>query len=55
MIAKCKAISHGRAMLDYAMRDSKMDKIVARNLTSGATPAEVFSEFELVNSYNSRC
>lgn len=55
MIAKCKAVSHGKALLEYAMRDSKMEQIIARNLTSGTTPAEVFSEFELVNGYNSRC
>lgn len=55
MIAKCKAVSHGKALLEYAMRDSKMERMIARNLTSGATAAEVFSEFELVNGYNSRC
>jgi hypothetical protein len=55
MIAKCKAISHGRAMLEYAMRESKIDAIVMRNMVGGTTPAEVLSEFELVNGYNTRC
>ncbi len=55
MIAKCKAISHGRAMLEYAMGDSKMDQIIQRNMTTGTNPAEVLSEFELVNGHNSRC
>lgn len=55
MIAKCKAISHGREMSEYAMREGKMERIVMRNMVSGTTPDEVLSEFEMVNGYNSWC
>jgi len=55
MIAKCKAISHGRAMLEYAMREGKMERVVLRNMLTESTPTEILSEFEAVNGYNSRC
>ncbi len=55
MIAKCKAISHGKEMLNYAMRKSKMESIVASNMIMGRTADEVFEEMEAVNSYGSRC
>lgn len=55
MIAKCKAISHGKEMLNYAMRDSKMESVVASNMVMGQTADEIFQEMEAVNSCGSRC
>jgi hypothetical protein len=55
MIAKCKAISHGKEMLNYAMRDSKMKFVVACNMVMGQTADEIFQEMEAVNSCGSRC
>jgi hypothetical protein len=55
MIAKCKAISHGKEMLNYAMRESKMESVVASNMVMGQTADEVFQEMESVNNYGSRC
>jgi hypothetical protein len=55
MIAKCKAISHGKEMLNYAMRESKMGSVVASNMVMGQTADEVFQEMEAVNNCGSRC
>lgn len=55
MIAKCKAISHGKEMLNYAMRESKMQSIVASNMIMGQTADEIFQEMEVVNNCGSRC
>ncbi len=55
MIAKCKAISHGKEMLNYAMRESKMESVVASNMVMGQTADEIFQEMEAVNSCGSRC
>ena len=55
MIAKCKAIAHGAAMIAYAMRESKMENMVASNMIMGTTPEEVFAEMEAVNQYANRC
>jgi hypothetical protein len=55
MIAKCKAISHGKEMLNYAMRESKMESVIASNMVMGRTADEIFEEMEAVNSYGSRC
>lgn len=55
MIAKCKAISHGKEMLNYAMRESKMESVVASNLVMGQTADDIFQEMEAVNSCGSRC
>jgi hypothetical protein len=42
-------------MLNYAMRESKMESVVASNMIMGRTADEVFEEMEAVNSYGSRC
>jgi hypothetical protein len=55
MIAKCKAISHGKEILNYAMRESKMESVVSSNLVMGQTADEIFQEMEAVNSCGSRC
>jgi hypothetical protein len=55
MIAKCKAISHGKEMLNYAMRESKMKSVVASNMVMGQTADDIFQDMEAVNSCGSRC
>ncbi len=55
MIAKCKAISHGKEMLNYAMRESKMEFVVASNMIRGQTADKIFQEMEAVNNCGSRC
>lgn len=55
MIAKCKAIAHGGAMINYAMKEKKFDRLVARNLVLGENPDDILAEMEAVNGYNTRC
>lgn len=55
MIAKCKTISHGKEMINYAMRDTKMELFIASNMVMGKTPDEIFEEMEAVNRYADRC
>ena len=55
MIGKGKAIAHGSNAINYAMRESKMDRIVGRNMIDSDNPADILREFEMVNQYNYRC
>lgn len=55
MIAKGKAIAHGSNAILYALREKKLGQVIASNLIAGREPAEIVSEFEMVNCHNERC
>jgi hypothetical protein len=55
MIAKAKAVAHGGNLIRYAMKEGKMDRMIASNIVSALTPEEIHREFEQVNRLNYRC
>lgn len=55
MIAKAKAIAHGKVAIEYAMRESKNGELVSSNLIQNTTSFEIYKEFEDIQKYNSRC
>lgn len=55
MIAKCKAIAHGKTALEYIFRETKLkNKLLIQNLC-GDTAERIYNEMSLVNQFNSRC
>lgn len=55
MIAKCKAIAHGKTALEYIFRETKLkNKLLIQNLC-GDTAERICEEMNLVNQFNSRC
>ncbi|WP_373790169.1 relaxase/mobilization nuclease domain-containing protein [Bacteroides heparinolyticus] len=55
MIAKCKAIAHGKTALEYIFRETKLkNKLLIQNLC-GDTAERIYEEMNLVNRFNSRC
>ena len=55
MIAKCKAIAHGKTALEYIFRETKLkNKLLIQNLC-GDTAERIYEEMSLVNRFNSRC
>jgi hypothetical protein len=55
MIAKAKAISHGRQAINYVLREGKLGTMLAFNLIESLTPDEILKEFEMMQRYNGRC
>ena len=55
MIAKAKAISHGKTAIEYAMRESKKGSLITTNLVQSETPDEIYKEFIEEQKYNTRC
>jgi hypothetical protein len=55
MIAKAKAISHGKEAINYALKESKKGVFLASNLISSTNSAEILKEFEMMQHYNERC
>jgi hypothetical protein len=55
MIAKAKAISHGKEAINYALKEGKLGKFLASNLLSSDNPNEILKEFEMMQHYNERC
>lgn len=55
MIAKGKAVSHGRNVVNYVLRENKLKVFEARNLISGQTAGEILREMNLTQLYNNRC
>ncbi|GHT14297.1 hypothetical protein FACS189432_09420 [Bacteroidia bacterium] len=55
MIAKAKAISHGKEAINYALREGKMGIFLCSNLIASNNPAEILQEFEMTQRYNERC
>ncbi|GAB6393544.1 MAG: relaxase/mobilization nuclease domain-containing protein [Treponematales bacterium] len=54
MIAKAKAISHGRQAINYVLREGKLGAMLASNLIESLTPDEILKEFEMMQRYNTR-
>ncbi|WP_028897385.1 relaxase/mobilization nuclease domain-containing protein [Prevotella sp. HUN102] len=55
MIAKCKAIAHGKTALEYIFRETKLkNKLLIQNLCRD-TAERIYEEMNLVNRFNSRC
>ena len=55
MIAKGKAISHGRNAINYVLKEDKLIEFVVRNLIGGQTAEEILREMNLTHLYNNRC
>lgn len=55
MIAKAKAIAHGKVAIEYAMREAKKGELVASNLIQSNTSHEIYKEFLDIQKYNTRC
>ena len=55
MIAKAKAISHGKEAINYALREDKKGIFLASNLVESLKPDEILKEFEMVQCYSERC
>lgn len=55
MIAKAKAISHGKIAIEYAMREAKGAKLIATNIVQSDTPESIYEEFCAIQKYNTRC
>jgi hypothetical protein len=55
MIAKAKAISHGKEAINYALREGKMGLFLCSNLIASNNPSEILQEFEMMQRYNERC
>ena len=45
MIAKAKAISHGKTAIEYAMRESKHAEVLTTNLVQTPSPGKIHQEF----------
>ena len=55
MIAKCKAIAHGKVALEYIFREAKLkNRLLFQELCSD-TPRGIYEEMCLLSDYNSRC
>lgn len=55
MIAKGKAVSHGKNVIEYVLRENKLRGFVALNLISGLSSNEILREMNLTQLYNNRC
>ncbi len=55
MIAKGKAVSHGRTVIEYVLREKKLGSFVDKNLLTSETADEILQEMKWTQQYNSRC
>ena len=55
MIAKGKAVSHGRTVIEYVLREKKLGSFVEKNLLTSETADEILQEMKWTQAYNSRC
>lgn len=55
MIAKAKAISHGKEALAYALKEHKAGNFYLSNMVESLKPDSILEEFEMVQQYNTRC
>lgn len=55
MIAKCKAIAHGKTALEYIFREGKLQTRLYSNLLCTNSPEDIFEEMKLISTGNSRC
>lgn len=55
MIAKGKAVAHGKQVLEYIFREAKLNFIVGTNNLGGQTPEAIEGEMREITQFNSRC
>ncbi|MBR8730354.1 hypothetical protein IX332_001697 [Porphyromonas levii] len=55
MIAKCKAIAHGRKALEYILKEGKLKNVVRSHQLAGRGAQEIYEEMTMVSRFNSRC
>jgi hypothetical protein len=55
MIAKGKAVSHGKTVIEYVLREKKLDRFVEKNLLTSETAHDILQEMKWTQQYNSRC
>ena len=54
MIAKGKAVSHGRTVIEYVLREKKLGSFVEKNLLTSETTDGILQEMKWTQAYNSR-
>lgn len=55
MIAKGKAVSHGKTVIEYVLRDKKLGDFIDRNLLTSERPEEILQEMRWMQRHNTRC
>jgi hypothetical protein len=55
MIAKGKAVSHGKTVINYVLRENKLDKFIEKNLLTSETADGILKEMRWTQQHNSRC
>ncbi|PID88973.1 MAG: mobilization protein, partial [Bacteroidia bacterium] len=55
MIAKGKAVAHGKEVLSYIFREGKFDAVLAANYVSDFSAENIYKEMCQVAQFNSRC
>lgn len=55
MIAKGKAVSHGKTVIEYVLRDKKLGDFVDKNMLTSERPEEILQEMKWMQRHNTRC
>lgn len=55
MIAKGKAVSHGKTVIEYVLRDKKMGSFIEKNLLTSENARDILQEMKWMQQHNSRC
>ncbi|WP_436417573.1 relaxase/mobilization nuclease domain-containing protein [Petrimonas sulfuriphila] len=55
MIAKGKAVSHGKTVIEYVLRDKKLGDFIDKNLLTSERPEEILQEMRWMQRHNTRC
>ena len=55
MIAKGKAVSHGKTVIEYVLRDKKLGDFIDKNLLTSECPEEILQEMRWMQRHNTRC
>lgn len=55
MIAKGKAVSHGKTVIEYVLRDKKLDDFIDKNLLTSERAEEILQEMKWMQRHNTRC
>lgn len=55
MIAKGKAVSHGKTVIEYVLRERKLGNFVEKNLFTSETAHDILQEMKWMQQHNSRC
>ena len=55
MIAKGKAVSHGKTVIEYVLRDKKLESFIEKNLLTSENSGDILQEMKWIQQHNSRC